>query len=99
MEVTMPSRRPWFVFVAVAVSLFTGMGLIAPAVPAQAAAPLVVDNFEAGLPAGRDANNIAVGFNTFQDPNSAVAIATTAAPPAAEPGALSPNNVLKMDVN
>lgn len=94
----MPSRRPWFRFVTVAVSLLASIGLIAPTVPAQAAAPLV-DNFEAGLPSGRDANNIAIGFNTFQDPNSTVAISTTAAPPAPVPGAGSPNNVLKMDVN
>jgi hypothetical protein len=82
----------------VVLSLLAGTGLIAPAVPARAA-DLLVDDFEAGLPAGRDANNIPIGFNTFQDPNSSVTIVTTAAPPAPVPGAGSPNNVLKMDLN
>lgn len=67
--------------------------------PAIAATLPVVDDFEAGLPAGTDPNGIAIGFNTFQDPNSSVTIATTAAPPAPVPGVGSPNNVLKMDLN
>lgn len=68
--------------------------------PAAAADLPLVDDFESGLPAGTDPNGIAVGFNTFQDPNAgtSVAIATTDAPPAPVPGAGSPNNVLKMDV-
>ncbi|HEU5100153.1 MAG TPA: family 16 glycosylhydrolase, partial [Roseiflexaceae bacterium] len=95
----MSSRRSWLGFIAVFVSLLAGIGPSAPAAPVLAAAPLVVDDFEAGLPAGRDANNVAVGFNTFQDPNSSVAIATTAAPPAPVPGANDPNNVLKLDLD
>jgi beta-glucanase (GH16 family) len=58
-----------------------------------------VDDFEAGLPAGKDANNLAIGFNTFQDAGSTVAIALTTTPPAAVPGASDPNNVLKLDVS
>jgi beta-glucanase (GH16 family) len=95
----MASRRSLPIFLVFAVSLLCGFGLIAPAAPVLAATPLVVDDFEAGLPAGHDADGVAVGFNTFQDPNSSVAISTTAAPPAPVPGAGSPNNVLKMDAN
>lgn len=67
--------------------------------PVLAAELPLIDNFESGLPAGKDANNNAIGFNTFQDPNSSVAISITAAPPAPVPGAASPNNVLKMDLS
>jgi len=61
----------------------------------------VVDDFENGLAAGRDANNIPVGFYTFQDGNAGttVAISTSSAPPAPVPGAGVPNTVLKLDVN
>ena len=41
-------------------------------VPALAAGLPVVDDFESGLPTGKDANNISVGFVTFNDPNSIV---------------------------
>ena len=75
----MGSRRSLSIFLAFAVSLLCGFGLIAPAAPVLAADPIVVDSFEAGLPAGYDADGVAVGFNTFQDPNSSVAISTTAA--------------------
>ena len=51
------------------------------------------------MPSGQDADNNAIGFNTFQDPNSTVAITTTDTPPEPVPGAGSPNNVLRMDVN
>jgi beta-glucanase (GH16 family) len=59
----------------------------------------VIDDFESGLPAGQDGNGIPVGFVTFSDPNSSVAITTTSAPPAPVPGAADPNSVLKMDLN
>ena len=95
----MPPRRPWFTFATIILILLTGTGLMTPAVPVQAATLPVVDDFEAGLPSGQDANNIAIGFNTFQDPNSTVAITTTGTPPEPVPGAGSPNNVLRMDVN
>src|SRR5215207_8906717 len=74
--------------------------LVSPfAAPALTAALPVIDDFETGLPSGTDANGTAIGFITFNDPNSTVAISTTAAPPAPVPGAGSPNNVLKMDLN
>jgi beta-glucanase (GH16 family) len=67
--------------------------------PALAAELPVIDDFENGLPAGTDPNGVAVGFVTFNDPNSTVAISTTDAPPAPVPGASDPNHVLKMDVS
>lgn len=74
--------------------------LISPfAAPALAATLPVIDDFEAGLPSGTDTNGAAIGFVTFNDPNSTVAISTTGAPPAPVPGAGTPNNVLKMDLN
>jgi beta-glucanase (GH16 family) len=86
-------------FVVFALSICALLGAMAPAAPARAAAPIVVDNFEAGLPSGRDANNVAVGFNTFQDPNSTVSILTTGSPPEPVPGAGTPNNVLQLNLN
>ncbi|MGE5375405.1 MAG: carbohydrate binding domain-containing protein, partial [Bacteroidota bacterium] len=68
-------------------------------IPALAAGLPLVDDFEHGLPQGTDSNKISVGFVTFQDPNSTVAISTTPTPPAPVPGVADPNNVLKMDVN
>jgi beta-glucanase (GH16 family) len=59
----------------------------------------VIDDFEAGLPSGTDANGVAIGFVTFRDSNSTVAISTTTAPPLPVPGAADPNTVLKMDLN
>ena len=96
----MKKKRP-ALSVIVIMSLFINL-LVSPfasVVPALAAALPVIDDFESGLPSGTDANGAAIGFITFQDPNSSVAISTTAAPPAPVPGAPSPNNVLKMDLN
>ena len=74
--------------------------LVSPfATPALAATLPLVDDFEAGLPRGTDADGSAIGFITFNDPNSTVAISTTGTPPAPVPGAPDPNNVLKMDLN
>jgi beta-glucanase (GH16 family) len=74
--------------------------LLSPfASPALAAGLPLIDDFEAGLPSGVDTNRVAIGFVTFNDPNSTVSISTTAAPPAPVPGAVDPNNVLKMDVS
>ena len=74
--------------------------LVSPfAAPALAATLPIIDDFEAGLPSGTDTNGAAIGFITFNDPNSTVAISTTGAPPAPVPGASTPNNVLKMDLN
>jgi beta-glucanase (GH16 family) len=94
----MLARKPSFAFLIVLLSLLIGIGLTGPAARIYAAGPLV-DNFEAGLPTGHDPNNIPVGFATFQDPRSSVAISTTDSPPAPVPGAPSPNHVLKLDVN
>lgn len=96
----MKTKSPAFSMLLI-LSLFINL-LISPfasAVPVLAAGLPVIDDFETGLPTGFDANNIPIGFITFRDPNSSVAITTTAAPPAPVPGAGSPNNVLKMDVN
>ncbi|MEP6895496.1 MAG: family 16 glycosylhydrolase, partial [Chloroflexota bacterium] len=97
----MKTKHPAFSAILI-LSLFINV-LISPfasVVPALAAGVLpVIDDFESGLPSGTDANGIAIGFVTFKDPNSSVAISTTSAPPAPVPGAASPNNVLKMDLS
>ena len=59
----------------------------------------IVDDFESGLPAGTDPNGISIGFLTFNDPNSSVAISTTDAPPAQVPGFTADNLVLQVDTN
>ncbi len=46
----------------------------------------VVDDFESGLPSGVDGNGVSIGFYTFQGAGSAIAISTTASPPASAPG-------------
>src|SRR3954469_24670476 len=94
----MGSRRSLPIFLVFLASWLCGFGLLAPAAPVQAADPIIVDNFETGLPAGHDANGVAVGFNTFQDPNSSVSI-STAVPPAAVPGVSDPNKVLQVNLN
>jgi hypothetical protein len=98
----MTVKKPVFSLLLI-LSLFIN-GLMVPLASTssvQAADLPVVDDFEAGLPSGRDANNNAIGFNTFQDGNAAttVAISTTDAPPAAVPGASTPNTVLQLDLN
>jgi len=96
----MKNKRPVF-SVMLILSLFINL-LVSPfasVVPALAAALPVIDDFESGLPTGTDGDGVGIGFITFKDPNSSVAISTTAAPPAPVPGAPSPNNVLKMDLN
>ena len=95
--------KPSGLMLTLTLSLLTGL-LISPSAslgPVWAASLPVVDDFENGLPAGRDANNLPIGFYTFQDGNAGttVAISTTAAPPAPVPGAGVPNHVLKLDVN
>src|SRR5829696_65182 len=96
----MKSKSPAF-SVMLILSLFINLLVspFAPVVPVLAAALPVIDDFESGLPSGTDADGAAIGFITFNDPNSTVAISTTAAPPAPVPGAADPNNVLKMDLN
>ena len=96
----MKSKSPAF-SVMLILSLFINLLVspFAPVVSVLAAALPVIDDFESGLPSGTDADGAAIGFITFNDPNSTVAISTTAAPPAPVPGAADPNNVLKMDLN
>ena len=92
----MKNKRPAF---SVMLILSLLISPLASVVPALAAGLPVIDDFEAGLPTGTDANGVPIGFVTFNDPNSTVAISTTATPPAPVPGAADPNNVLKMDLN
>jgi beta-glucanase (GH16 family) len=94
MKLTQPLIRTLILLTLVC--QFALMPLFATATLAVAL-PLV-DDFENGLPSGLD-GTIGIGFNTFQDPNSTVAIVTTNAPPAPVPGAATPNNVLQMNVN
>lgn len=57
-----------------------------------------VDDFETGLPSGTDANGNAIGFSTFQDANSLVAI-SAATPPAPVPSAMGGGNALQVDTD
>ncbi|NNF65847.1 MAG: hypothetical protein HKN07_16500, partial [Acidimicrobiia bacterium] len=57
----------------------------------------LVEDFEAGLPSGVDADGNPIGFFTFSDPNSGVSISTTDAPLEQVPGAAASNHVLQMD--
>lgn len=80
----------------------TLLAALVPLVLCAAAGPaaaLPVDDFEQGLPAGVDGSNgIVVGFATFQG-SGAVAVATTASPPAPVPDAAAGNTVLKLDID
>jgi beta-glucanase (GH16 family) len=98
----MTVKKPVFSLLLILSLLISGwVAPLAPSSSVLAAALPVVDDFEAGLPSGRDANNNAIGFNTFQDGNTSttVAISTTDAPPAPVPGADSPNTVLQLDLS
>ncbi len=59
----------------------------------------VIDDFESGLPFGTDGDGNSIGFLTFNDPNSTVAISTTDTPPLPVPGSSAGNNVLQVDTN
>src|SRR5690349_10043104 len=73
--------------------------LVSPfAVPALAATLPVIDDFEAGLPTGTDANGVGIVFITSRCPNSSVALSTTATPPSFVPCSADPNHVLKIDL-
>ena len=85
----MLTRRPLPVMLLLAALVLSGLGGLAAPALAAPALPLVDDfEFDLELPSGTDANGVALGFSTFQDPNSQVAISLTSAPPAAVPGAL-----------
>ncbi len=58
----------------------------------------LIDDFESGLPLGTDANGNSIGFFTFNDPNSTVAIATGDGPEPV-PGAAAGNQVLEVDTD
>jgi len=92
----MRKKQTVFSIVLVLSLLMNAMGVVFPAL--AAGLPLV-DDFESGLPTGTDPNGIAVGFVTFNDPNSSVAISTTTSLPAPVPGTTEPNTALKMDVS
>jgi beta-glucanase (GH16 family) len=85
--------------IALLVSVLVGTWLGSPIAAVRAAALPLVDDFESGLPKGTDGNGIEIGFVTFRDPNSSVAISTTSTPPAPVPEAPDPNTVLKMDLD
>ncbi|AQP43426.1 family 16 glycosylhydrolase [Tessaracoccus flavus] len=81
--------------------LAIALGLSLIVVPMASAAPpppIVVEDFESGLPQGQD-GSVAVGYNTFQDPNSTVSLTTTDAPPAPVPGAAAANTVAQLVVD
>jgi beta-glucanase (GH16 family) len=59
----------------------------------------IVDDFESGLPTGTDGDGNGIGFITFSDGASGVAISTTDAPPAPVPGSAAGNQVLQVDTN
>lgn len=59
----------------------------------------LVDDFEGGVPTGTDGDGIAIGFTTFNDPGSSVAISTTNTPPAPVPDSVAGNNVLQVDTD
>jgi beta-glucanase (GH16 family) len=60
----------------------------------------VIDDFEAGLPAGTDPGGPSIGFFTFQGAASTAAIATAATPPAPVlPAVGEPNTVLQLDLD
>ncbi|UCH26642.1 MAG: family 16 glycosylhydrolase, partial [Trueperaceae bacterium] len=59
---------------------------------------VVIDDFESGLPVGADGDGNAIGFFTFNDGNSTVAI-NTGTPPASVPGSVPGNQVLQVDTH
>lgn len=96
-ELKSSARRS--VVTALLVGVVVGGASFGQATPARAATPSVVDDFESGLPSGVDGSGIGIGYVTFNDPNSGVAIATTTTLPAAVPGSASGNAALRMDLN
>ena len=69
-------KKPAFsVFIVLSLCINVLATSFLPASTVVAAALPAIDDFETGLPAGHDANNIAIGFNTFQDSNPATSVA------------------------
>jgi beta-glucanase (GH16 family) len=62
----------------------------------------IVDDFEfeGPLPSGSDGDGVPIGFYTFQDASSSVAISKAGTPPAPElPATGTPNNVIQIDLD
>ena len=98
---TTPTPRPRnrvTVVIAALVALVVAV-LVPMAADAVEDPVLVVDDMESGVPNGVDGNGVAIGWNTFQDAASTVAISTTASPPAPRPDATDPNAVLRLDTD
>jgi beta-glucanase (GH16 family) len=76
------------------------LGQFSPTITAGAVDNVVIiDDFESGLPSSFDANGIQIGFVTFNDSNSTVALSTTDNPPESIPEAAESNTVLQLDLN
>lgn len=86
-------RTKWLTLLTLIALLAGGLGA-APA-PLFAAALPTVDDFEAPLASGVDANGIPIGWLTAQDGGSSVSYGRSEAPPAPRPGAADPNGVLE----
>ena len=59
----------------------------------------IVADFEDGLPLGTDGDGLPVGFFTFADAGSSIAITTTDIPPAPVPGSAPGNSVMQSDMD
>lgn len=81
--------------------LATAVLLVVGVLPAAAVEDpvVVVDDMESGVPTGTDGDGVAIGWNTFQDAASTVAVSTTDSPPAARPDADAGNQVLQLDAD
>ncbi|MEJ2600903.1 MAG: carbohydrate binding domain-containing protein [Anaerolineales bacterium] len=95
---------PWLILMILISVVVTVPGMQAGAASSPymgdlASEAATVDDFESGLPAGTDPNGISIGFLTFNDPNSSVAISTTNAPPAQVPGFPADNLVLQVETD
>ncbi|MCA9989611.1 MAG: family 16 glycosylhydrolase [Anaerolineales bacterium] len=59
----------------------------------------IIDDFESGLPSGTDGDGNPIGFLTFSDGTSTVALATTDTPAEPVPGSVAGNHVLQVDTS
>ena len=81
-----------------AASLCLGLLITGPTASAEPPPPLLVEDFESGLPQGKD-GPMDVGFYTFQDPTSTVEVSTTDAPPSPVPDSAEGNTVARLDLD
>lgn len=79
-------------FIALLVSSIAPTPLLAATLPG-------VDDFEAPLASGVEANGIPIGWLAAQDGGSSVSFGRSETPPALRPGAPSPNGVLETTMN